>query len=93
VGSIPYEAAGFSSLFNPSSRTMAMVSTQPLTEMNTRNLSVVKGGRKVHKDYKRTAVSQSPRKFGSLDVSQPCRSPQHVTMIALTSIRKNFTRG
>jgi hypothetical protein len=32
----------FFSLLNPSSRTMAMGSTQPLTEMSTRNLPGVK---------------------------------------------------
>jgi hypothetical protein len=37
TGSIP-EAIGFFSLPNPSSHTMALGSTQPLTEMSTRNL-------------------------------------------------------
>jgi hypothetical protein len=38
VGSIPYEVIGFFNWPNPSSRTMALRSTQPLTEMSTRNL-------------------------------------------------------
>jgi hypothetical protein len=37
AGSSPNEV-GFSNLPNPSSRTMALRSTQPLTEMSTRNL-------------------------------------------------------
>jgi hypothetical protein len=37
AGSSPYEVEFFSSP-NPSSRTMTLGSTQPLTEINTRNL-------------------------------------------------------
>jgi hypothetical protein len=43
AGSIPDEAIGFFNWPNPSSRTMALVSTQPLTEMSTRNLPGGKG--------------------------------------------------
>jgi hypothetical protein len=39
AGSIPDEVIGFFSWSNPSSRTMALGSTQPLAEMSTRNLS------------------------------------------------------
>jgi hypothetical protein len=38
VGSIPDEVIGFFNSPNPSSRTMALCWTQPLTEMSTRNL-------------------------------------------------------
>jgi hypothetical protein len=38
-GLIPDEVIGFFNWPNPSSLTMAMESTQPLTEMSTRNLS------------------------------------------------------
>jgi hypothetical protein len=38
VRSIPDGVTGFFNVPNPSSRTMAMGSTQPLTEMSTRNL-------------------------------------------------------
>jgi hypothetical protein len=41
--SIPDEVTGFFNLPNPSSRTMALGSTQPLTEMNTTNLPGGKG--------------------------------------------------
>jgi hypothetical protein len=43
VDSISDEVIGFSNLRNPSSRTMALGSTQPLTEMSTRNLPGSKG--------------------------------------------------
>jgi hypothetical protein len=39
----PYEVIAFLNLLNPSSRTMALGSTQLLTEMSTRNLPGVKG--------------------------------------------------
>jgi hypothetical protein len=35
----PDEAIGFFDLFNPSSRSMVLRSTQPRTEMSTRNLA------------------------------------------------------
>jgi hypothetical protein len=41
--SIPDEVIGFFYIPNPSSRTMALGSTQPLTEMSTRNLPGGKG--------------------------------------------------
>jgi hypothetical protein len=41
--SIPDEVIGFFNLPNPSSRTMALGLTQPLTEMSTRNLPGSKG--------------------------------------------------
>jgi hypothetical protein len=40
---IPDEVIGIFNLPNPSSRNMAMESTQPLTEMSTRNLPGGKG--------------------------------------------------
>jgi hypothetical protein len=43
AGLIPDEVIGFFIWFNPSSRTMALGSTQPLTEMSTRNLLGGKG--------------------------------------------------
>jgi hypothetical protein len=43
AGSIPYEVIEFFNLPNPSSRTMALGSTQPLTEMSTRTLAGGKG--------------------------------------------------
>jgi hypothetical protein len=45
VGSIPDEVIGFFNWPNPSSRTRALGSTQPLTEMSTRNIPGGKGRR------------------------------------------------
>ena len=45
AGSIPDGVNGFFHSRNPSGRTMAPGSTQPLTEMSTRNISWGKGGR------------------------------------------------
>jgi hypothetical protein len=38
AGLIPDEVIGFFNLPNPSNRTMALGSTQPLTEISTRNI-------------------------------------------------------
>jgi hypothetical protein len=43
AGSIPDEVILFLNRPNPSSRTTALGSTQPLTEMSTRNLIALKG--------------------------------------------------
>jgi hypothetical protein len=45
MGSTPDEVIGLFSRTNPSSRTVALGLTQPLTEMTTRNPVGVKGGR------------------------------------------------
>jgi len=47
AGSIPDGVIEFSRRHNTSGRTMALGSTQPLTEMSTRNVSWGKGGRSV----------------------------------------------
>jgi hypothetical protein len=47
AGSIPYEIIGLQNLPNPSSRTVELESTQPLTEMSTRNLPGGKGRRRL----------------------------------------------
>jgi hypothetical protein len=43
AGLIPDDVIGIFNLANPSSRTMALGSTQPLTEMSARNLPRCKG--------------------------------------------------
>jgi hypothetical protein len=58
VGSIPDEVIIFFNLPNPSSRTMALGSTQPLTEISNRNLSGGKGGRPARKADDLAAISE-----------------------------------
>jgi hypothetical protein len=76
--SIPDEAIGFFNGPNPSSRTMAPGSTQPLTEMSTRNLPGGKG-RSARKADNLTSICESialkiwePRRFTILWASTAC---------------------
>jgi hypothetical protein len=57
AGSIPNEVIGFFNWPNPSTRTVALGSTQPLTEMSTRNLP---GGKRLaaHKAENVTAICE-----------------------------------
>jgi hypothetical protein len=58
AGSIPDEVIGFFYLPNPSSRTMALGSTQPPIGMSTRNLSGGKRRPAPHKADNLTAICE-----------------------------------
>jgi hypothetical protein len=78
TGSIRYEFIGFFNRFNRSSSTMALGSTQPLTEMKIRNLPGVKGGRRLELASSPPFVSQvvykmwEPRRLTTLWASAAC---------------------
>jgi hypothetical protein len=81
-GSIPDEVIGFFNWPNTSSRTMALGSTQPLTEMGSRNLPGGKG-RSERKADLTTICEPLSRKCESLNVLQTYGPPRPLTGIAL----------
>jgi hypothetical protein len=65
------EEVDFFNLPNPSSRTMALGSTQPLTEMSTRNFSAVKKRPSPRADNLTAIYEPNVSKYESLNLSQP----------------------
>jgi len=72
AGSIPYGVIGIFCWHNPSGRTMALVLTQPLTEMSTRNIS---WGGKVGRDLGLKTLP--PSHADCLEIWEPQPSGTH----------------
>jgi hypothetical protein len=80
----------FFNLPNPSSRTMALGSTQALTETSTRNLPwEVKRGRRVRQTWP-PSVSGLSRNCGIVDVSQPFGPPRPFKKDGFTFLNNNI---
>jgi hypothetical protein len=79
----PMRSLDFFNLPNPSSHTMALRSTQHLTEMSTGIFTGVTIGQHVGLTTSLPSLSWLSRISGSLDILLPNRSPRPITGIAL----------
>jgi hypothetical protein len=75
----PNEVIGFFTWPVSSSRNLVVGSTQPLTEMSTRNLAVVTGGWRIRLTTSMPSISRLSRKFGILDVLETYEPPRLVS--------------
>jgi hypothetical protein len=89
AASIPDGVTKFFIDINPSDRTMALQSTQPLTEMSTRSISWGKCGRCV----RLTTLPPScavVKKSGNLNFLEPSGPPQASNGTAFTDIHSDY---
>jgi hypothetical protein len=86
--SIPDEVTGFFNWPNPSSRTMALESTQSLTEINTRNLSGGKGQPERKADNLTAYKMLEPRRFTTLCASTACSRDSFNTKMKIQFIEQ-----
>jgi hypothetical protein len=87
AGSIPNGVIGIIHLHYPSSHTMALGSTQPLTEMSTRNFGGGGGGG-IGAQY--VGLTTLPPSCGSLNLLEPSRPVQGLLYLLVVCRRQEF---
>jgi hypothetical protein len=95
AGSIPDGVIGIFQLYDPSGRTMALGSTQPLTEMSTRCISWSKGGRCVRLTTlpSSLAVVMKSGNLNFLEPSGPLQACNGTALLLLLNIMTTLGTG